>query len=90
VARYLTVTLDAWQSEVKGEAAPRGPGDRAVVAGLHSLATGKTGTLALTTALGLQHLTVHNLRSYQTANCDDYWNWGWWAAGHADATGQLE
>ena len=55
-----------------------------------SLATGKTGTLALTTALGLQHLTVHNLRSYQTANCDDYWNWGWWAAGHADATGQLE
>jgi len=56
-----------------------------------SLATGKTGTLALTTAPGLQqHLAVHNLRSYQTASCDDYWNWGWWAAGHAGASGQLE
>jgi|GEM_PF-2527342 len=56
-----------------------------------SLATGKTGTLALTTAPGLQqHLTVHNLRSYQTENCDDYWNWGWWAAGQVGASGQLE
>ena len=56
-----------------------------------SLATGKTGTLALTTAPGLQqHLTIRNLRSYQTEYCDDYWNWGWWAAGHASATGQLE
>jgi hypothetical protein len=54
-----------------------------------SLATGKTGTLALTTAAGVQqHLTVHNLRSYQTENCDDYWNWGWWAVGHVGATGQ--
>jgi hypothetical protein len=55
-----------------------------------SLAAGNTGTLAVTTALGLQHLTVHNLRSYQTANCDDYWNWAWWVAGQADATGQPE
>jgi hypothetical protein len=56
-----------------------------------SLATGKTGTLALTTAPGLQqHLTVHNLRSYQTENCDDYWNWGWWAVGDVSASGQLE
>jgi hypothetical protein len=56
-----------------------------------SLATGKTGTLALTTAPGLQqHLTVRNLRSYQTENCDDYWNWGWWAAAQIDASGQLE
>ena len=56
-----------------------------------SLATGKTGTLTLTPAPGLQqHLTVHNLRSYQTENCDDYWTWGWWAAGHAGASGQLE
>jgi len=56
-----------------------------------SLSTGKTGTLALSTAAGLQqHLTVHNLRSYQPALCDDYWNWGWWAAGHAGASGQLE
>ena len=46
-----------------------------------TIASGKTGTLALTTAPGLQqHLTVHNVRSYQTENCDDYWNWGWWAA----------
>jgi hypothetical protein len=56
-----------------------------------SLATGTTGTLAVTTAPGLQqHLTVRNLRSYQTENCDDYWNWGWWAAGHAGASGPLE
>jgi len=56
-----------------------------------SLATGKTGTLALTPASGQQqHLTVRNLRSYQTEQCDDYWNWGWWVAGHAGATGQLE
>ena len=56
-----------------------------------SLATGKTGTLTLTPAPGpQQHLTVRNLRSYQTENCDDYWNWGWWAAGHAGASGQLE
>ena len=56
-----------------------------------SLAMGKTGTLAVTTAPGLlQHLTVRNLRSYQTEKCDDYWNWGWWAAGHAGSSGQLE
>jgi hypothetical protein len=56
-----------------------------------SLATGKTETLALTVAPGLsQHLTVRNLRSYQTDRCDDYWNWAWWAAGHAGASGQLE
>jgi hypothetical protein len=56
-----------------------------------SLATGKTGTLTLTPAPGLQqHLTVRNLRSYQTENCDDYWNWGWWAVGRASASGQLE
>ena len=23
---------------------------------------------------------VHNLRSFQSGACDDYWNWGWWAA----------
>ena len=56
-----------------------------------SLATGKAGTLALTTGTGRQqHLMVHNLRAYQTANCDDYWNWGWWATGHASTSGQLE
>jgi len=49
------------------------------------LATGETGTLDLTVGSGvLQHLTVHNLRSYQTLACDDYWNWAWWAVGSAD------
>lgn len=53
-----------------------------------TLATGTTGTLAFTTASGsLQHLTVRNLRSYQTTLCDDYWNWGWLAAAHAGADG---
>jgi hypothetical protein len=56
-----------------------------------SLDMGSTGTLALTTAPGfLQHLTIHNLRSFQTDRCDDYWNWGWWAAGNAGSNGQLE
>jgi hypothetical protein len=55
-----------------------------------SLATGKTGTLAVTTSTGLQHLTVQNLRSYQTENCDDYWHWAWWAAGHAATSEKLE
>jgi hypothetical protein len=51
------------------------------------LATGETGTLDLTVGSGvLQHLTVHNLRSYQTLACDDYWNWAWWATGSGDAT----
>jgi hypothetical protein len=49
------------------------------------LATGETGDLALTVGSGvLQHLTVHNLRSYQTLGCDDYSNWAWWATGSAD------
>jgi hypothetical protein len=56
-----------------------------------SLATGNTGTLALTPSPGLlQHLTVRNLRSYQTDKCDDYWNWAWWATGRAGPTGQPE
>lgn len=25
-------------------------------------------------------LVVRNLRSFETGWCDDYWNWGWWAA----------
>lgn len=24
--------------------------------------------------------TVRNLRSFQTAICDDYWNWAFWSA----------
>ncbi len=56
-----------------------------------SLATGKTGSLAVTIAPGLQqNPTVRNLRSYQTDNCDDYWNWGWWASGYAGGIAQLE
>ena len=30
------------------------------------------------TAAG-RDFALHNLRSYQTGNCDDYWNWGFWA-----------
>ena len=56
-----------------------------------TLSMGATSTLVLTVAPGLsQHLTVRNLRSYQTDRCDDYWNWGWWAAGNAASNGQLE
>jgi len=56
-----------------------------------ALATGQTGTLIVATASGQQqHLTVHNLRSYQSEKCDDYWNWAWWAAGHAGPTGDPE
>jgi len=56
-----------------------------------TLATGQTGTLLITTTSGQQqHLTVHNLRSYQSEMCDDYWNWAWWAAGHPGPTGDPE
>lgn len=27
-------------------------------------------------------IQVRNLRSYQSGNCDDYWNWSWWAVGN--------
>lgn len=55
-----------------------------------SLATGQMGTLPLTTGSTLQqHLTVRDLRSFQPDACDDYWNWGWWAAGDVGADGQL-
>jgi hypothetical protein len=56
-----------------------------------TLATGQAGTLALTVAIARkQHLTVHNLRSYQSLLCDDYWNWAWWASGSAGGSGQLQ
>jgi hypothetical protein len=56
-----------------------------------ALATGESGTLALPVGSGaLQHLAIHNLRSYQTMGCDDYWNWAWWATGRATAGGQPE
>jgi hypothetical protein len=55
------------------------------------LASGETGTLALTVGSGeLQHLTVHNLRSYQTLNCDDYSNWAWWAIGNSGPDGTFD
>jgi hypothetical protein len=28
-----------------------------------------------------QTVTFRNLRSFQTGNCDDYWDWAWWATG---------
>jgi hypothetical protein len=56
-----------------------------------TLATGQSGTLVVATTSGQQqHLTVHDLRSYQTSHCDDYWNWAWWAAGHPGPTGDPE
>jgi len=55
------------------------------------LHTGMSGTLILTAAPGVvQHMVVRNLRSYQTTRCDDNWNWGWWAAGQVNTSGQLE
>ncbi len=47
-----------------------GPGDPGTTIGM-----GQTATVY---APG--PFDVRNLRSYQTANCDDYWNWAWWAA----------
>jgi hypothetical protein len=56
-----------------------------------TLATGQSGTLTVLTSAGqAQHLTVHNLRSYQTALCDDYWNWAWWAASQPGTSGAPE
>ena len=28
--------------------------------------------------LGASTYTVHNLRSFQSIACDDYWNWAYW------------
>jgi hypothetical protein len=56
-----------------------------------TLATGQTGSLVVKTTLGQQqHLTIHDLRSYQSYLCDDYWNWAWWAAGHPGPDGEPE
>jgi hypothetical protein len=59
-----------------------------------TLATGQTGTLTLAMSApdvdSFQHLTVHNLRSYQSDRCDDYGNWAWWATGRANASGDPE
>ena len=56
-----------------------------------TVATGQSRSLLVTTVSGRQqHLTVHDLRSYQSDRCDDYWNWAWWAAGHPGATGDPE
>jgi hypothetical protein len=52
------------------------------------LATGQTGTLALTLGTGLvQHIKILTLRCFQTLACDDYGNWAWWATGHAGPSG---
>jgi hypothetical protein len=56
-----------------------------------TLATGQSGSLRVTTSVGQQQgLTVHDLRSHQSGKCDDYWNWAWWAAGHAGLNGDPE
>ncbi len=61
-------------------------GDRSL-----TLANRQTGTLSVRPdANTVQHVTIHNLRSYQTDRCDDYWNWAWWAVGQANANGDPE
>jgi hypothetical protein len=56
-----------------------------------SLTSSWTGTIVVTTVPELQqHLGIRTLRSFQSDRCDDYYNWGWWAAGHAGPGGQLE
>jgi hypothetical protein len=48
------------------------------------LETGQTGTLNVTLSSGrVQPITVQVLRAFQTAACDDYNNWAWWASGQA-------
>ncbi|MBE7485188.1 MAG: hypothetical protein HS104_35120 [Polyangiaceae bacterium] len=32
------------------------------------------------TVMAPEPLQVHNLRSFVSGACDDYWNWAWWAA----------
>lgn len=56
-----------------------------------AVATDQTDTLTLTLdGSTIQHLTVHTLRCFQTARCDDYSNWAWWAVGQADSNGRPE
>jgi hypothetical protein len=47
-----------------------GPGDPGTKVGM-----GQTKTV-----MAPQPLEVHNLRSFVSGACDDYWNWAWWAA----------
>lgn len=46
-------------------------GDQALVLGM-----GEAGTLTLPTPFW-QYFEVHNLRSFETGMCDDYWNWAY-------------
>jgi hypothetical protein len=47
-------------------------GEPAVVVGM--------GQTVLLGKLSPQPMWVHNLRSYVSGACDDYWNWAWWAS----------
>jgi hypothetical protein len=38
------------------------------------------GETVLLGKLSGQPMWVHNLRSYVSGACDDYWNWAWWAS----------
>jgi hypothetical protein len=51
------------------------PGDYTLVVGDKQIGMGKTETFAA----GARNFSLHNLRSYQTEWCDDYWNWAFWA-----------
>jgi hypothetical protein len=42
----------------------------------HRIRVYMTDTVAWT--LGSTGYTIHNLRSFQTQVCDDYWNWAYW------------
>jgi hypothetical protein len=46
------------------------PGDPGTVVGM-----GQSKVLSTP----LQPMLVHDLRSYESGACDDYWNWAWWA-----------
>ena len=42
-------------------------------------------TMGQTSSFLLQgrRVTAHNLRSYSSGACDDYWNWAYWVAAQA-------
>jgi hypothetical protein len=35
-----------------------------------------------------EYWSIRNLRSFETGNCDDYWNWGYWLAPQVFDTGE--
>ncbi len=64
-----------------------GAGHRNGTAGSRAAPQGGTRRRPFTTASGLQHMSVHNIHSFQTRACDDYWRWAWWAEAQAGPDG---